>query len=450
MNQIFWIFIAALMLAPVPFGMVYGIFQAGFAVIILSTAFIYCLKLTASRNQFPVSLYKFRWEVLAFLVVVFWGIFQLVQFTPQAWHHPLWMELDHLPTYQVKGSVSLTPGAGIESIVRYVLYGVIFWFSLQWGRNRDKACQIIWAIIFSATACSFYGIVIYFGGYEKVLWVDKTRYLNDLTGTFINRNSFATYAGMALTCACGLYLRVILRAIKSRRIGRDKALHIVQEVFLRGFPLLTCVVILVTALFLTNSRAGVMCSLISLGVLVFFMGFVNKISSRFYQIISCSLLFIIIGVFFLSGQGWMDRMSATEMEREGRIQIYTQTWNAIKQAPWTGYGMGSFEQTFPMFADERTSHWRKAHNDWLEMIYDLGIPVAFLWFLLLSILTIRCLTGFFKRRRDKLYPLLGLCAAVLTGLHSLVDFSFQIPAIAATYAAILGVGVAQSWSSLDE
>lgn len=329
------------------------------------------------------------------------------------------------------------------------MYGVIFWFSLQWGRNRDKAHQILHAVIFSATACSFYGLVIYFGGYEKVLWVDKTRYLNDLTGTFINRNSFATYAGMALICACGLYLRVILRAIKSRRIGRDKVLHIVQEIFLRGFPLLTCVIILVTALFLTNSRAGVVSSLASICVLIFFMGFVNKLSSRFYQIISCSLLVIILWAFFVSGQGWLDRMSATEMEREVRIEVYSQTWNAIKQAPWTGYGMGSFEQTFPMFADERTSNWRKAHNDWLEMIYDLGIPMALLWFLILFVLVFRCLAGFFTRRRDKLYPLLGVCVSVLVGLHSFVDFSLQIPAIAITYVAILGSGVAQSWSSLD-
>ncbi|KKM69395.1 hypothetical protein LCGC14_1451270, partial [marine sediment metagenome] len=36
---------------------------------------------------------------------------------------------------------------------------------------------------------------------------------------------------------------------------------------------------------------------------------------------------------------------------------------------------------------------------------------------------------------------------VLVGVHSMVDFSLQIPAIGATFALILGIGCAQSWSS---
>jgi hypothetical protein len=38
-------------------------------------------------------------------------------------------------------------------------------------------------------------------------------------------------------------------------------------------------------------------------------------------------------------------------------------------------------------------------------------------------------------------------ATVLVALHSLVDFSLQIQAIALSYAMLLGVGVAQSESS---
>jgi O-antigen ligase len=102
-----------------------------------------------------------------------------------------------------------------------------------------------------------------------------------------------------------------------------------------------------------------------------------------------------------------------------------------------------------MFADERTASSYKAHNDWLEMMFELGLPGAFLWFVVLGGLGIRCLFGFFRRRRDHVYPMAGFSACVLVGLHSLADFSLQIPAVAVTFAVLLGVGVAQTWSSIE-
>jgi hypothetical protein len=55
--------------------------------------------------------------------------------------------------------------------------------------------------------------------------------------------------------------------------------------------------------------------------------------------------------------------------------------------------------------------------------------------------------GVFQRRRDGIYPAIAVAATVLVGVHAVVDFSLQIPAVAVTYAAILGMGVAQSFST---
>ena len=44
-------------------------------------------------------------------------------------------------------------------------------------------------------------------------------------------------------------------------------------------------------------------------------------------------------------------------------------------------------------------------------------------------------------------PWVAASVAVLLGVHSLVDFSLQIQAIAITFMALLGAGVAQSESS---
>ncbi len=50
-----------------------------------------------------------------------------------------------------------------------------------------------------------------------------------------------------------------------------------------------------------------------------------------------------------------------------------------------------------------------------------------------------------RRVGHVIYPASGVGATVLVGARSLVDFGLQIPAIAATYALIMGTAVTQSW-----
>ena len=52
-----------------------------------------------------------------------------------------------------------------------------------------------------------------------------------------------------------------------------------------------------------------------------------------------------------------------------------------------------------------------------------------------------------RRRRNALYPCMGVAASVLVGLHATVDFTMQVPAVAATYALIMGAACSQSWST---
>jgi O-antigen ligase len=77
----------------------------------------------------------------------------------------------------------------------------------------------------------------------------------------------------------------------------------------------------------------------------------------------------------------------------------------------------------------------------------LGIPAALCLFSTLLWMIALCVRGIRKRRRDAVYPCLGLAASALVGLHAIVDFSLQIPAVTMLFMTILGVAVAQSRSS---
>ena len=88
-----------------------------------------------------------------------------------------------------------------------------------------------------------------------------------------------------------------------------------------------------------------------------------------------------------------------------------------------------------------------AHNDYLEAVLELGLPAALLLAAAIALMIGCCLKGVRVRKRMEEFPALACAASVVVGLHALADFSLQIPAIAASYAALLGLGTTQSWSS---
>jgi O-antigen ligase len=133
---------------------------------------------------------------------------------------------------------------------------------------------------------------------------------------------------------------------------------------------------------------------------------------------------------------------------DGRGTVYRETLQAIGDHPLFGTGLGTFEFVYPAYqTPDIVAFYDLAHDDYLENTLELGIPAALALFAALGLLTARCMVGVFQRRRDAIYPALAVAATVLVGVHAVVDFSLQIPAVAVTYAAILGLGVAQSVST---
>jgi O-antigen ligase len=123
---------------------------------------------------------------------------------------------------------------------------------------------------------------------------------------------------------------------------------------------------------------------------------------------------------------------------------------AIREHPWFGTGLGTFRDVYPLYADKFVPYIvDRVHSDYLELALGLGVPAASLWVLAIAWLLLRCVAGIARRRRRRIYAIAAVGATVLIGLHSLVDFSLQMPAVAVLFAAILGVGLAQAFPKGD-
>lgn len=447
---VFWTYIAAIALAPLPFGGVHTLFQAFFSTIIFTLSALWSVQQSFFPEKRGLGIGCIGVEVLCFAVVCLWIGMQMVPGIPWISDNPLWLETQTVLDAPTQGSFALARGAAFESLLRLTTYAAVFWLALQFGRDRHRAHLLLTAVVVFGTVYAVYGLVIHLGGFEQVLWVEHRGTRQSLSSTLINRNNYATLAGLCLLCGVGLYQARLQHQAASTRTGRDRIVFVLHDAFTKGVPMLAGICILLTALLLTHSRAGVSAGLIGLFFLMNLSRIARTRTSWMSRLVALGLPIGLIAVYLLSGELWQDRLLGTQLEEEGRFVLYSQLWEAVQRAPWGGYGAGSFAQLFPMSANELTSHWDKAHNDWLEMVFDLGWPVALLWFAILLSLGGRCLLGVFRRRRDRLYPMVGCSACVLVGLHSFVDFSLQIPAVSILFAMLLGVGVGQSWSSRRE
>jgi hypothetical protein len=77
----------------------------------------------------------------------------------------------------------------------------------------------------------------------------------------------------------------------------------------------------------------------------------------------------------------------------------------------------------------------------------MGIPIAALvvvaWLVIFGVLV----HGVRVRRRDLIIPIAALAVAMIAVLHSLIDFSLQIPGYSIVALALIGAGLAQSFVS---
>ena len=159
---------------------------------------------------------------------------------------------------------------------------------------------------------------------------------------------------------------------------------------------------------------------------------------------------LVAATFLVFGDVVAGKIAQEGFRDESRMAVYTITMRSILDAPLLGYGYGTFADVFPMFRDQSVSTWGKwpmAHNTYLEVFQGLGLLFGSMLVASVVVLVLRCVKGATTRQMNETLPCVAASVAFLLGVHALVDFSLQMQAIAITFMALLGAGVAQSESS---
>ncbi|QQO13558.1 O-antigen ligase family protein [Bradyrhizobium diazoefficiens] len=314
------------------------------------------------------------------------------------------------------------------------------------GAKEAYARAIMAAFACSGLLYAVFGVVSYLIDPSKILGYDKDAYLAELTATFYNRNTAAIYFG----CCAVVWLVFLSEQFRRRKPGRANFQDWRAVLHSELLPPAAAVLICVVAMFMTRSRAGSLASVV--GLIVVLLGFFYRsFASRRALLVAGIAAVFAAGVLiqFLGG-GVAERVSVEGVSDQGRWQTYLSTWRIIKDYPWLGTGLGSFAWVFPAYRSPLVSSWGvwdRAHNTFLELTSELGIPFAVLlalgWIAMIAWLV----RGVLTRRRGVGCPAAALGVMVAATLHTMVDFPLQIPAFSIAVFAMVGAGLSQSFRS---
>jgi O-antigen ligase len=377
-------------------------------------------------------------------LVILWIIVTLIPGVGPV--NPVWQLASEQMGQPLRQQTALSVDAALVALMRLLAYISVFWLSLQFCRNRDRAEALLAWVSWSGLAIAVYGLVNYFAGNHYLLWFERWASLGDVTGTFVNRNHYATFAGFGLICAAGIGVMAYRSAW--RLSDRSQAALARSIECMVGRPLVYFIVMIVIGMawLQTHSRMGLAAVALGIVVMLLLMMAVGLIRRRLAPI----FILLLTGFFLfqVSGGATVERIEARASEE--RVPLFDVVTEQIMSAPYTGSGYGSFAQAFVTYRDARlstASFFSAAHNTYLELAAELGLPAAILMIFAVAWCAILCLIGSFRRRADRLYPIIAVAVTVVVAAHALLDFSIQIPAVALLYAALLGMGVAQSWST---
>ncbi|MDX2028943.1 MAG: O-antigen ligase family protein [Alphaproteobacteria bacterium] len=442
----FWCFALSVALLPIGLGgnrpIPMGLAQAGLAascLLLLSSPGVW-----SQVHFFP----RIRWALGLFGVVLLWAFFQTMPFVPGSWVHPLWHEAATVLGTSIHGAIAVTPEdslQGITGLMTYIAAGLLGYIL---GQDAGRAQSLIKTLWLSGTVICAYGLLVYITGMDKILWFDKWAYQGDLTATFVNRNHFALYAGMVLVCGASLFFRSWQQKVQRQKPHKRIALlreWLVKEGFFQVFLLFMVFLCII----FSHSRAGLLLAVFGVGAYFFFYQIYLKAWKRMVIMGLVALGLLIVASVIAMQLSERFSVLFNDSSSLDRLKVYKMVWRALLDNPWLGYGLNGFEAEYRLYQHNMLMGFKRAHSDVLESLLDLGVPFGLLLWVAIGLLLSVLGHGVMRRRQNGIFSVLALTTSCMVLLHACVDFSLQIPGVAMVWAALLGTGLAQSWTQSD-
>ena len=393
--------------------------------------------------------------VACFALFVLFGLLQMSAMAPSsatAWLYEAAARLlgsAHAPV------PDLAIDAARNTLLKCLSCGAIFLTARALCRDRDRARLLLLMFVAGAILVVAYGVLMqvtthscYLGSYLKKVGAYQPTDYCVMSGTFVSSNSFGCYCGMGMVAAMALIFAGRRRK-GDQPYGYDEDDEEGIVASLTGFrvTMLAVCLLLLGGLLYSASRAGLAATLASAGALAVMM-LRGRWRSRPDLVRIFVAISVVVGIIVLviAGNTIVDK-AIRASDGGDRMQIWRASLQAVRMSPWLGWGLGSFADIYAIVQPMTLPIPNDlAHSTPLETMVEVGVPVAVVGFAIVLIPWGVSLYGALMRRRAHRYlPGAAFAVAAVPILHSVVDFSLQMPAIGFAVSALLGMGWAQAF-----
>lgn len=306
--------------------------------------------------------------LLAFALIVliwlarWWTTGRLTR--PTRFEIPILILLACLP---VSLAITTEPSQSLPKIYG-VLLSVAFFYAVRNAipTSRDLHWAVFWLVIVCA-GIAFAGLVGTDWAQNKII---SASWIYDRLPRFIQNIPRSIAGGFARNGVGGTLTFTIPLLTALALMTSDQR----PTTVLRSLSFVVLLFSFIT-LALTQSRGGILGTMIGLLALAIWR------DRRWLWLIAVALIGIIVLFALGYGNGMIDfvlRMDAQNGTLASRIEVWQRGWMMVQDFPLTGIGIGTFNtmahRWYPFFIaspDEVVAH---AHNQFLQVAVDLGIP----------------------------------------------------------------------------
>jgi len=416
-----------LLLSPLPFGSARPIWQWSWLILIALCSLLIASRRTLQRDP--------RWPERAFSIApkdsrfVTWLLLALGG----------WIMLQTLIARDALSAISAFSLSGfseatLTSASYFLSYLLLFYLAMTAVRSKQTLRKTVRLITIFVALYSLFGFFVYAFFPNKILWFDRWNSWS-LSATFVNRNSFASFAGMGLLCSTAFLFYLWRKHTPEDMAGSGKLRHTLRLLGSELWLYAAAASIITVALLLSASRGGIASTFVALVVFIFLM---NLGASRRKTLGLIAIMgMVLVSFLALSGEMVVDRMSGGVSE-ERRFILYPVVLQQIADAPFWGIGFGQFNDAFPLYrTPDFPNPIRRAHSDYLEFIYTAGWPAFFALMAVFSLIAMSFKKALASSEQYKPFFALGLALMVHVGVHSLIDFPLQVPAVGMMFVILI-------------
>jgi O-antigen ligase len=338
---------------------------------------------------------------------------------------------ENLLNLPVSHALSLDAFATRLAVVQLVAMLIYFAVALIFINTTKRLRVVSTTIIVLGFAMAVVGIIQYFGGDGKALWLRESPQALPFA-SFINRHHFGALMEMAMGLALGL--------LYMGGVDRQKRALYIFAVVMMGI-----------ALVLTSSRGAL---LSFFGLLVFLTLAVftrhrrktltneqsapeKSILSHRFAVLGSGLgliLIVFLAVLLLGGDSSLLRgigvTGGAGDVSSGRLQFWQTTLLMIRDYPFLGVGLDAFGVAYTRY-DTMNGYFRieQAHNEYLQVLAEAGF-IGLILVLVFIFLLFRQGWQVFSTTRDRFRS--GVSIGALAGcfgviIHSFFDFPLRTP-----------------------